>query len=243
MKRVAALLFALCAATLARADIGPPAGKKTIPVTTVVEVTEDFPDFAFFAVSYSSSPGPPPSGGYSASPTLHFFVPGTTIKWTGDRRSGGSLYAIPRAEAEKNLFWKGHLKDFEKQNPRKHLSIGTSDEAWIERGQAVKKGEIPGAVSVRFGGREDVPTSDPRNAITETYRVVRTPGGVAFVKPEEPPLRPTGEPGERGECGNSGPEPSIPWKWIVVGGLGSFGIVLGGVWLVLRFTNRGEAEA
>ena len=33
MKRVAALLFALCAVSLARADIGPPQGKKTILYT------------------------------------------------------------------------------------------------------------------------------------------------------------------------------------------------------------------
>ena len=62
MKPFAALLFALCAASLVRADIGAPEGKKSIPVTTIVEVPEDIPDYAFFETSFSSSPGPPPGG-------------------------------------------------------------------------------------------------------------------------------------------------------------------------------------
>jgi hypothetical protein len=229
MKRVAALLFALCATSFARADVGPPPGKKVVPVTTVVEVTEDFPDFAFFAVTFSSTPGPPPYGGSSSSPTLHFFVPGTTIKWTGGRRSGGGLYAIPRAEAEKDLYWKGYLKRFEEQNPRKHTSIGTSDEVWVARAGAVAKGEIPGAVSTRFGGSEQLPVSDPREAITETFRVVRTPAGVAFVKPDAPPQdgRAEGDPA-------LDPPAAFPWKWVAVGALASVGVILGGVWLIVR---------
>jgi hypothetical protein len=55
---------------------------------------------------------------------------------------------------------------------------------------------------------------------------------VAFVNPDAATDSPTGE---RGECGNSGPESVLPWPWVAVGALGSVGLILGGVWLVLRF--------
>src|SRR5215210_1307740 len=101
MKRVATLLFALCllsAGSAARADIGPPAGKKIVPVTTVVEAGPDLDDYAFFETSWSSSPGP--KGHSSSDVTLPFFVPGTKVERTGDRRTGGTLYGVPRAKAE-----------------------------------------------------------------------------------------------------------------------------------------------
>ena len=228
MKRVAALLLAFCTVAVARADIGPPTGKKAVPVTTIVEATEAFPDYAFFAVSFSSSPGPPPSGGTSISPTLHFFVPGTTIKATGDRRSGGTLYAVPKSVAESNIHWKGFAADFAKQNPPKHMSISGSDESWAALGRSVQKGEVPGAVKIRFGGSEEVPLADPRTAITENYRIIRTPAGVAFVKPDEP------APGGRVEGDRSAERSAFPWMWIVAGAAGFGSMLLGGLWLALR---------
>jgi hypothetical protein len=243
MKRVAALLFALCAASLAHADIGPPAGKKGIPVTTIIEVTEDFPDYAFFETSYSSTPGPPPHGGSSSSVTFHFFVPGTTMKRTGDRRSGGGLYAMPRAEAEKIPGWKGYAADAAKHQPNKHATIGTSEtQQWFAIGRSIKNGEIPGAITTRFGGSENVPTDDPRTSITETFRVVRTPGGVAFVNPDDPAAKPDKHRVDGDVPASTESESSIPWKWIVVGAVGSFGLILGGVWLVMRFANRGGSH-
>jgi hypothetical protein len=38
------------------------AGKKFVPVAAVVEVPDSFPDRAFFELSWSSAPGPPPHG-------------------------------------------------------------------------------------------------------------------------------------------------------------------------------------
>lgn len=230
MKRsLTPLLFALCAASLAQADIGPPAGKKSVPVTTVVEVADDFPDYAFFEVSYSSRPGPPPVGGTSVSATLHFFVPGTTVKATGDRRSGGSLYAVPRAVAEQNPHWKGFLKDFEKQTPPKQLSISASDEAWVQLARSVKKGEVRGALSIRFGGSEDVPTGDPRTEITETYRLARTPAGIAFVSPNGAEAGSDG-----GKCGNQGRPASL----LAAGAAFSLALLLGGAWIAWRVSGR-----
>src|SRR5579883_335834 len=62
MNRFVVLSIALCTGAAARADIGPPPGKKLVPVTTVVETVEDYPDYAFFEIRYHSSPGPPPHG-------------------------------------------------------------------------------------------------------------------------------------------------------------------------------------
>ena len=228
MKRAATLLFVLGTVALARADVGPPAGKKSVPVTTVIRPAESYPDYAFFAVSYSSTPGPPPHGGTSVSVMLHFFVQGTTIKATGDRRSGGTLYAVPRAVAERNIHWKGFAADFAKQNPPKHMSIGTSDESCPALGRSVKKGEVPGATSIRFGGSEDVPTSDERTAIIEDYDIRRTTVGVAFA---------TGyDAAHVGGAGEDDPplERSPPlWRWIA-GGAMFAAILLGGLWLARR---------
>lgn len=102
--------------------------------------------------------------------------------------------------------------------------------------RAIKNGGVPGGVSTRFGGSEDVPASDPRTSITETVRVTRTPGGLAFVVEE-----PGSQTSEAGEAGASEPKRSIHWKWIVVGAVGLFGLILGGIWLVMRLTNRGGA--
>jgi hypothetical protein len=230
MKRMAApLLFILCAAPHALADVGPPAGKKSVPVTTVIEVADDFPDYAFFEVSYSSTPGPPPHGGTSVSPTLHFVVPGTTLKATGDRRSGGSLYAVPRAVAEANPHWRGFRRDFETQVPPKHLAISSSDGAWVRLAQSVKKGEVPGGLSIRFGGSEDLPTGDPRAEITETYRLARTPTGVAFIRPDG------AEAGiDGGKCGNRGRSASL----LAAGVAFSLALLLGGAWVAWRISRR-----
>src|SRR3954463_13321328 len=112
MKRyLAAVLFALCILTCARADVGPPPGKTVVPVTTVIEAIEGYPDYAFFEVSWSSRPGPPPHGGTSRSVTLHFFAKDTSIKATGERRSGGTMYGVPRSVAEKIPGWKGFADD------------------------------------------------------------------------------------------------------------------------------------
>lgn len=220
MKRVAALLFALGIATLVRADVGPPPGKKDVLVTTIVEATEAFPDYAFFEVSFSSRPGPPPHGGSSTSTTYHFFVPGTTIKATGDRRHGGGLYAVPKAVVEKNAGWKLFAGEATKQSPPKHLSISTFADVSALR-HSVIKGEVPGGTSIRFGGSEQLPTSDPRTAISETYQIVRTSTGVAFVRPSDTPR-------VDGDRGNDGSESAISWRWVVVGGVGSLALLLGG---------------
>jgi hypothetical protein len=46
MKRfLAAVFLGLCVFTSARADLGPP-GKKLVPVTTVIEAAEEYPDAA-----------------------------------------------------------------------------------------------------------------------------------------------------------------------------------------------------
>jgi hypothetical protein len=228
VKRGVIVLLAFCAGSLARADIGPPAGKKSVPVTTIVEATEDFSDYAFFEVAFSSSPGPPPHGGTSISTTIHFFVPGTVIKATGDRRSGGSLYAVPRTAVEGFPSWKDYVATAN-SNPSKSTRISTS-ESWSDFARSVKRGEVPGATSLRFGGSEDLPTTDERTAITENYRIVRTPAGVAFVRPDEP--------ADAAEAAVGNPEPAsrevFPWRWVVAGGAAFAAILLGGLWIALR---------
>jgi hypothetical protein len=214
---------------------------KVVPVTTVVDTAEDFPDYAFFEVSYSTRPGPPPHGGTSQSTTLHFFIPNSVIKASGSRRAGGALYAVPRAVAEKMPGWKDLAADAAKQSPPKHVSIPTGEEAWLQLARSVVKGEVPGATAIRFGGSAQVPESDSRNVIVETYRITRTAGGVAFVAPA------TGGLDQRGDCGNSDSGAvsvlgsSLPWRWVAAGGMGALALVLGGVWLVWWLARRANA--
>ncbi|MCI0700489.1 MAG: hypothetical protein L0241_05350 [Planctomycetia bacterium] len=234
-----ALLVLLVAFATARADIGPPPGKKIIPVTTVVEVTDSFPDYAFFEISWSSTPGPPPHGGASRSVTLHFFVPGSSIKDTGARRSGSRLYAVPTSVAEK-LGWKGFAADAAKNSPTAHSTVSAGDEQWFELARSINAGEVPGAIAIPFGTTEEAPTNDTRTAITVEYRVVRTPAGVEFVRPDE--LTPTGTCGERAEGGNTESESTIPWRWIVAGGAASAALVLGGVWFARRQFRRPSTQ-
>jgi hypothetical protein len=195
-------------------------------------------------VRYSPRRGPPPHGGSSRDVTLHFFVPGSVVHGRGDRRSGGTLYAVPRAAAERMSGWTGHAADAAKLGPPKHSTVSTSDDEWFKLAQAVRRGEVPGATSVRFGGSEEVPASDPRREVQEHYRIVRTPGGVAFVRPDAP-----GANGERVKCGNDGPSDtpgetltklgrSLPWGLIAAGGFASLAVLVGGAWLVWRLMRK-----
>lgn len=229
MKRVTALLIALCVPASARADLGPPEGLREVPVTTTVEATEAFSDYAFFEISYSSRPGPPPFGGSSRSVTLHFFAPGTSIKATGERRSGGTLYAVPRDAAARIPGWEGHAADAAKHNPPKHSTVSTSDEKWFELAQAVNQGEVPGASSVGFGTTQELPLTDPRDAIAVSYRIARTPTGVEFLRPGETESATGDSPDARRP---------FPWQWVAAGGAAFGALVLGGVWLARREARR-----
>jgi hypothetical protein len=234
MNRGVPLLIALCvlalAPTAARADVGPPAGKKLVPVTTIVEATEMVTDYAFFEVSYSSTPGPPPHGGSSRSVTLHFFAAGTTIKATGARRSGGSLYAVPRTVAERFPAWSEFVAEAANRKPPAHATLSTSDTQWFALAQSVLDGEVAGGIAIPFGTTEELPVSDPREAITVNYRITRGSAGLAFVRPGERRLL--------SFAGVDDPPAEVrapfPWKWVAAGGAGFAAILLGGLWLVLR---------
>ena len=52
--RPLALLMLLASAGLVAADVAPPPGKKWVPVTTVVEAAEEFPDYVFFTAGAST---------------------------------------------------------------------------------------------------------------------------------------------------------------------------------------------
>jgi len=229
---LALLVVLLVALSTARADLGPPDGKKWVPVTTVVEATDSFPDYAFFETSWSSTPGQPPPGdkspsGTSRSVTLHFFVSGSSIEGTGARRSGSALYGVPASEAEKMPGWKEFAAEAAKKTPPASSTGSTSDEEkWFELARRVNAGKVPGAISIPLRKIEELPATDARNALTVQYRIARTPAGVAFVKSGEP--EPTGDPG------NSEPESRIPWRWVAAGGGAFAALVLGVLWLVLR---------
>lgn len=223
MNRLVVLFAALCTGAVARADVTPPAGKKIVPVTTVVETAEDCPDYAFFEVSYSALPGGAPQGGRARTVTLHFFAPGTSIQATGTAHSGGVLYAIPRSNAERISGWQDFAVRTAKQIPMKHLAVPISDERWAVLAQAVNQGEVPGSSWLPFGTTAELPTNDPRETITVTYRIARTSAGIEFLHPDEMPqeLR-------RVKHRDIEWEDELSWRWVVVGGLVAIALLLAG---------------
>ncbi len=220
----AVLVVALLAVAFARADVAPPPGKKVIPVTTVVEATESFPDYAFFesgSRTYYGSPAPPTKEGPPPEPpgwrtdswaTRVDVSPGQRVSRTGGRRDGATLFAIPKAAA-----------------------AARPDANELLR--AARANKVPGSAFIPFGVTREIPTSDPRTEITVRYRVARTPAGVAFVDADD-----AVPPGDVLKCGNDGPEEStyevagraVPWRWVAAGGASSLALVLAGVWFVLR---------
>lgn len=224
------LLVALLAVAPARADVGPPAGKKLVPVTTIVEVSDAITDYAFFEIAYSSTPGPPPHGGSSRTVTLHYFVPGTTIRATGARHRGGRLYAVPLSVAEQFATWIDFATAAARRVPPQHVTLATSDDRWFVVAQSVHSGEAPGGVSIPFGTTQELPTSDPRDTITVNYRLSRGSAGIAFVREGEPdPNRRLGFPPDAAAQAPRS-DPPFPWRWVV----GFVAILLGGLCLVLR---------
>jgi|GEM_PF-5873635 len=233
MNRFVVLSIALCTGAAARADIGPPPGKKLVPVTTVVETVEDYPDYAFFEIRYHSSPGPPPHGGQTRSVTLHFFAPGTSIQATGAARSGGTLYAVPRSTAERISGWHDLATKATKQIPMKHMAIPFSDARWMALAQAVNQGEVPGSSCLPFGTTAELPTTDPREAITVTYRIKRTSAGIEFLHPDETPqeLR-------RVKHRDIEWDDALSWRWVMVGGLIAIALLLVGRTFIRRISPR-----
>ena len=211
----AALAVALFASALARADVAPPAGKKRVPVTTVVEVTEAFPDYVFVEAgssTYYGSPPPTKDGSPSEPPgwrtdswanRVHL-APGQPASRTGGFRDGATLYAIPKAAAD-----------------------AEGDANKLTR--AVRENAIPGAAWVSFGSTRELPVADPRNAVTIQYRVARTPAGITFVDADAP----TGD-GPNDEPAVEVAGRAVPWRWVAAGGASSLAVVLAGVWVVWR---------
>src|SRR5262245_43950313 len=121
MKRVAALLLAVCVVSLARAETVPPGGRAdpgprpgdrlpppkegaTVRVTTVVDALEDFSDYAFFEV-YESDPVPPRNQPVR-SVTMHY-IPAASGAYSQPVPIGSStFYGVPKAEAERIPGWR-----------------------------------------------------------------------------------------------------------------------------------------
>jgi hypothetical protein len=224
-RRFVALVALFAFAAPLAADVGPPPGKKLVPVTTIVEVTEELPDFVFFTVStstyYGAPPGPPgkddkgdkrDKGGWQTDTSVSVvtIAPGRPAKDTGARRSGSSLYAVPKAVADRN-------GDFAKL------------------AQEIRANKVPGAARIGFGTTQELPVSDSRTALTVHYYAARTPeGGIAFT--------PLDGPGERRRLADGGmvddDDGTFPLGWVVAGGAGALALILAGLWLISR-SRRG----
>jgi hypothetical protein len=216
-RRFVALLVLFAFAAPLAADVGPPPGKKRVPVTTIVEVTEELPDFVFFTVSistyYGAPPGPPgkddksdkrDKGGWQTdtSVSLVTIAPGRPAKDTGAHRSGSSLYAVPKAVADKN-----------------------GDYAKLA--QEIRANKVPGAAYIGFGTTQELPVSDSRTAITVRYRAERTPsGGITFTPLDDSPGGTTESPPAR--------TVRPPSHWWIAGLAASAAAVLTGLWLLAR---------
>lgn len=218
-RRLIGVLVALAGSAAARADVAPPPGTKRVPVTTVVEAAEEFPDVVFLASSSSTDFEPPSPDGKAGGWQVRHSVsavslrPGQPARNTGGRRSGSILYAIPKAAADKTPDRDQLLKD-------------------------VAAGKVPGAAHVAFGSVAELPAADRRAELTVRYRVERTAGGVQFTR-----LDRTDAPAAAGEPEgpSSVPAPlsgSSSWRWIVAGAAAAAALILGGLWAEGRVRRR-----
>jgi len=73
-------------ASLAVADLGPPPGKKYVPVTTTVKLEKSFPEHTFYVMGFG--PGAAPLTQVELDPTK-------ATKVDAKSRYGGSLFAVP----------------------------------------------------------------------------------------------------------------------------------------------------
>jgi hypothetical protein len=229
VKKLIAIVLGCIAASAVYADVGPGPGFKLIPVTTIVETTDDFSDYAFFSIDFSTRAPLPHAGGgkanasHTPSITLHFIPPGTLIKDTGTRRSGSNLYILPAsAVIERIPGWVRDRAEAAKNSPLQPWSTSADDERWFELARAVRGGEIPGAISVRFGSTEEVASHDPRTEVTIHYRAVRGRSGELTLATDA-----DDEIFSRADA--------IPWSWLISGISVSLAIILAGLWLFRRY--------
>jgi hypothetical protein len=160
------VVVALTAGGAALADITPPIWTNHSSVTTVLEVSEPFSDYAFFRVRFFRSHGPPGRGGLAIPPVNSSAEPITLdpdqpTRVTGSRSNQYSVYAIPRSA----------------------LAVYPTPELAVA---AVNRGEVPDAAELSLTQLEGwgAPADQPERVLR--YRVERKPGGgVAFVSVDD----------------------------------------------------------
>jgi hypothetical protein len=216
LSRSIALVGLFATAALAAGDAAPPPGRKLVPVTSIVEAAEAFPDYVFFTLSTTTHFAPPGkddkdgkiNGGdwrTDVSTTIVTLAPDKPVQETGSRRSGSTLFAVPKAVADKRDDLRKLAED-----------VGANT--------------VPGSAFVILGWTRELAATDSRDVFTARFRAERRPDGIDFVALTDADGRLVGTV-------EGGDEPSkatsIP-VWIIAGVLSAVGIVLAALWIASR---------
>jgi hypothetical protein len=195
-----------------RADVPPNPGVKSVPVETVIEVNDPFPDYVFFESHIEIDPalfgrrttGPPPIDPRRPKPKFTAPVeielsPEQPIRFAARLDIQQQYYAIPRAALD--------------QFPDREQLIA-----------AVHQGSVAAAAWSICQRTAEIPVQDPHTFVVERYRLERTANGVAFT-----PLKPSWFD----RHSNSG-----RYLWIFAGVLAAAGVVGIGFWWVRCFRRK-----
>jgi hypothetical protein len=217
----------LTAFTARAADLVPEPGTKFVPVTTIVEVEEEFTDYVLVSLSWEVdwiAPPPvsaPKSGVKRSGPgvtsigqkskksestfALVTIAPGKPLQHTGSTRTGRALYAVPKSALDES----GDLTK---------LAV------------AVQNDSVPDAKLHPLRSFMTLYADDPHKEIIQRWRLQRAPGGgVEFMRTDQDPALYEG----RVEGGDEPPRTKRS-PLAVAGAAATVGVILAGLWVMSR---------
>jgi len=210
----------------------PPAGSKYIPVTTVIEAQEVFPEYVLVSISWKWWSFPPQPTPVSAQTVGKFRIPraapimklestiklvtiepGKPLEHKGSTRVERALYAVPKTA-------------FEEYRDLNALA------------EALQSNQIPDARIHPFRPFREQHTSDPRSEIVMRYRYQRAPdGSVEFLRADPNPALYAGA-----VEGGAGPSRLRRSPLALITAAATICFILAGAWVMSR-TRRDDRVA
>jgi hypothetical protein len=202
-------------------DPVPPPGIKYIPVTTIVEAEEEFPEYVIVSISWrwnfppprppaktvGKTADPPPLSKTRSMPVIELvtIAPGQPLTHKGSARVGRVIYAVP----------KGVLADY----------------ADLEKlGLALLNNDVAEARSHPFRSTREQNADDPRTEIVLHYRFQKAPdGSMEFLRTDPDPALYAGS--AAGEVSRPRTQRS---PLAMVGAVATACLILTGAWLMSR---------
>jgi hypothetical protein len=190
----------------AAADLSPPVWTNHSSVTTILEVSEPFPDYVIWRVTTyrtrglgidrTKNPSTLASLTYSAEEVS--VEPGQSARITGDIARPYSIYAVPRSATD----------------PGREPS---------EMIMTVNQGKVPGTARLSLDALESWDAPRDQSEFVVRYRLERTPDGIVFT-------RMTADGTSTFEGNSIGQR----YRWMLAGAFAAVGAIAAGLWWARR---------